>query len=91
MSARDLLRQAVLTKTATCPSSGGSPYTNEPARPDHPGQLDTNAPRQKKKASVDRWLNKIAAQRKTAARRPGRLDGDETLDKLAAMRRKKKD
>lgn len=88
MNARDLLRQAALKTAASC--SGGEPETNAPAAPAHPGNPETNSKGQKKKASVDRWLSKLASQRKVAARRPGRLDGDETLDKLASMRSKKK-
>ena len=90
MDAREMLRQAVVKKASSC--EGGRPNTNAPSMPDHPGNPDTNAAKgqKKKKASVDRWLRKLAAQKKIAARRPGRLDGDETLDKLASMRRKTK-
>jgi hypothetical protein len=88
MNAREMLRQAAMKTAASC--SGGRPDTNAPPMPEHPGNPDTNAKGQKKVASVDRWLHKLAAQKKVAARRPGRLDGDETLDKLASLRSKKK-
>ena len=86
MDARRILRQAAIKTAASC---GGRPSTNAPAAPEHPGNPDTNKAKQPKKASVQRWLSKTAAQQKVAARRPGRLDGDETLDKLASRRSKR--
>lgn len=43
-----------------------------------------------KGASVVDWLCKSAGLTKTAAKRPGRLDGDEALDKLAKLHSKRK-
>jgi hypothetical protein len=48
------------------------------------------APGTKKTAGVMEWLLKTAGIAKVAARRPGRLDGDESLDKLAKLHSKRK-
>ena len=96
MSARQLLQQAIMRKSAyPAKPSGGQPGTNAPGMPAHPGNPDAHAaggkPRTPKTAgAVEAWLTKLAAQPKTARSIPGRLDGDETLDKLAAKRSKKK-
>lgn len=58
---------------------GGWPVNNGPDVPSHPGNPSSNAGGGVKTAAM-----------KIARSIPGRLDGDETLDKLAAMGRKKK-
>lgn len=104
MSARTLLQLALQKKsTASC---GACPETNAPGAPknvDSPaafaaGEFDpkvkvapgSKGDKVKKTAGVMDWLMKTAGLTKVAARRPGRLDGDESLDKLAKLHSKRK-
>lgn len=104
MSARTLLRAALLKKSAGGACEGtcaGAPTTNAPGTSDAPGDLETFAagefhpkvkvaPGNEKTAGVLDWLLKTAGIAKVAAKRPGRLDGDESLDKLAKLHSKRK-
>ena len=97
-----LLRAALSHKIASA-SCAAAPETNAPAvakeapsNPEHfsAGQHKADpkkAPKSVKRASVVLdFLEKTAGIAKTAAPRPGRLDGDQTLDKLAKLHSKRK-
>jgi hypothetical protein len=105
MKSRELLfrvarKIAAHTDTPVKPRSG----TNAPPPPQQPTQPDTNAKgkitpamgnpkagKNKKKAGiVNKFLEKTAAQFKAAAPRPGRLDGDIALTKLASRHKSAK-
>ncbi len=55
-----------------------------------PGSKGGKGGKGEKTAGVVDWLLKTAGLTKVAARRPGRLDGDESLDKLAKLHSKRK-
>ncbi|HNX48566.1 MAG TPA: hypothetical protein PLS53_00330 [Thermoanaerobaculaceae bacterium] len=104
MSACTLLQIALQKKSAA--GCAACPETNAPGAPKEPGQPETFAAgefhpkvrvaegsrgdKAKKTAGVMEWLLKTAGIAKVAARRPGRLDGDESLDKLAKLHSKRK-
>lgn len=104
MSARSLLSAALIRKSAVA-TCAAAPETNAPAAPsgiDQPKtfasgefhaatkEAPSNKKGGKKTAGVVEWLCKTAGIPKTAARRPGRLDGDDALDKLAKLHSKRK-
>jgi len=105
MSARSLL-QTALQKKSAAGCCAAAPDTNAPKAPEAAespktftaGDFDPKvkqAPGSKggkgeKTAGVVDWLLKTAGIAKVAARRPGRLDGDESLDKLAKLHSKRK-
>lgn len=105
MKPRELLfrtaqKIAAHTSTPVKPRSG----TNAPPQPEQPTQPSTNAQgsitpemgrpkkvkNEKKAGIVNKFLEKTAAQFKSAAPRPGRLDGDIALTKLASRHKSAK-
>lgn len=97
MTALNMLRAAVLKKSAVATTAVTQP-TNAPKQVEQPGQPATYVAGEfhpkvqmaAKTAGVMDWLCKTAGITKTAAKRPGRLDGDEALDKLAKLHSKRK-
>lgn len=92
MSARELLYHAIAKKAAVA-GGGPQPTTNAPPMPPAPANPATHVagaarPQPKTAGAVEQWLDGLA-MRKVAKSIPGRLDGDEVLDKLAAKRKKK--
>jgi hypothetical protein len=98
-----ILKKSATSTCAAAPSSNAPEPPAAPGSPEtfsagefhakvKPAEGSKGGKKSKKTAAegVLPWLLKTAGIPKTAARRPGRLDGDEALDKLAKLHSKRK-